>query len=326
MKEPIIELSNLSKQYDHVCAVNGLNLTIDRGEVFGLLGPNGAGKSTTILMMLGLTEPTEGTVNVCGYNSTREPLLVKQKVGYLPDNIGFYDERTGLENIIYTALLNKIPRKIANERANLLLKQVGLEEAKDKKAGKYSRGMKQRLGLADVLIKNPEVIILDEPTLGIDPEGVQELLQLIQVLSKEHNITVLLSSHHLHQVQQICDRVGLFVNGTLLAHGRIEELASELFSNAMITIEAKVSAISDPLLNEIQSLEHIIDVEVIGQQLLVVNSTSDITSSLAEIIIHSGTKLYGLSIKEHGLDDIYHQYFKGGGKHEISNTDSRGIR
>jgi ABC-2 type transport system ATP-binding protein len=227
----MIELVDLTKMYGTHAAVDHLNLTIDKGEIFGLLGPNGAGKSTTILMMLGLTEPTSGTVKVCGINSTSNPIRVKQKVGYLPEDVGFYDDRTGLENLIYTARLNSIPTKEAKEKAAHLLTRVGLADASKKKTGKYSRGMRQRLGLADVLIKNPEVIILDEPTLGIDPTGVREFLDLIVGLSKEEGITVLFSSHHLHQMQQVCDRVGLFVKGKLLAEGNIETLSQKLFSN-----------------------------------------------------------------------------------------------
>ena len=194
-----------------------IRLSIRKGEIFGLLGPNGAGKSTTILMMLGLTEPTSGIVEICGINSTTHPIEVKRKIGYLPEDVGFYDDMTGLENLMYTARLNGIPDKEAKVKALELMKRVGLEDQLKKKTGKYSRGMRQRLGLADVLIKNPEIIILDEPTSGIDPAGVQEFIELIRWLSKEEGLTVLFSSHHLDQAQKVCDRVGLFSNGKILA-------------------------------------------------------------------------------------------------------------
>src|SRR5690606_16906022 len=223
-------------------AVDHLTLGIYPGEIFGLLGPNGAGKTTTILMMLGLTEPTSGSVKVSGIDSTRNPMQVKRKVGYMPDDIGFYEDRTALDNLIYTARLNRIPEAEARERARLMLERVGLTDAAGKKVGAFSRGMRQRLGLADVLIKKPEVIILDEPTLGIDPEGVRELLELIRRLSREEGITVLISSHHLHQMQQICDRVGLFVRGKLLAEGDIASLAQKLFVEEFITIELDYAA------------------------------------------------------------------------------------
>ena len=204
MCESIIELVQLTKRYGHFTAVDRLDLKIHKGEIFGLLGPNGAGKSTTILMMLGLTDPTSGTVHVCGINSTTYPVEVRKKVGYLPEDVGFYDDMTGTENLLYTARLNNIPEQEARQHAAQLLERVGLGREIDKKTGKYSRGMRQRLGLADVLIKNPEVIILDE-----------------------RGLTVLVSSHHLDQVQQICDRVGLFSQGRLLADLSLNDLQQE---------------------------------------------------------------------------------------------------
>lgn len=220
----VIELSGLTKKYGDFTAVDNLNLSIRKGEIFGLLGPNGAGKSTTILMMLGLTEPTSGTVKVCGINSTTDPIDVKRKVGYLPEDVGFYEDMTGIENLLYTAALNGIPRQEAREKAERLLNRVGMTKEAGKKTGKYSKGMRQRLGVADVLIKSPEVIILDEPTSGIDPAGVQEFMELILQLSREEGLTVLFSSHHLNQVQQVCDRVGLFGGGKLLAEIELTDL------------------------------------------------------------------------------------------------------
>lgn len=193
MDNPIIKLSGLTKNYGAFQAVKGLNLEIGKGEIFGLLGPNGAGKTTTILMMMGLTEPTSGMAQVCGVNATTHPIMVKQKVGYMPDSVGFYDNMTAMENLMYIGELNGIPRNEIQSRALATLETVGLTgKAVDKKTRAYSRGMKQRLGLAEVLIKEPEVVVLDEPTLGIDPSGVKEFLSLISSLSRERGLTVLL--------------------------------------------------------------------------------------------------------------------------------------
>ena len=219
MGEQVIVLTDLTKKYGNFTAVDHISLSICKGEIFGLLGPNGAGKSTTILMMLGLTEPTSGKVEICGIDSTTNPIEVKRKIGYLPEDLGFYDDMTGLENLIYTALLNGF-----EEKAKELMRRVGLAEQVNKKTGKYSRGMRQRLGLADVLIKNPEIIILDEPTSGIDPAGIQEFIELIRNLSRVHSFTVLFSSHNLDQVQKACDRVGLFNHGELLAQLDLREM------------------------------------------------------------------------------------------------------
>ena len=175
-------------------------------------------------MMLGLTEPTSGKVEICGIDSTTNPIEVKKRIGYLPEDLGFYDEMTGLENLVYTALLNGLSKREAEEKAKELMHRVGLSEQANKKTGKYSRGMRQRLGLADVLIKNPEIIILDEPTSGIDPAGIQEFIELIRNLSRVHSFTVLFSSHNLDQVQKACDRVGLFNHGELLAQLDLREM------------------------------------------------------------------------------------------------------
>ena len=220
MSEPIIELSGLTKKYDGSKRRSiGLTLSIYQGEVFGLLGPNGAGKSTTILMMLGLSEPTSGSVRVCGIDSTRQPIHVKKKVGYFRTTSASTKTGQGWK-IYYIPPPEPDPQQEA-KREPSNFRKGRTERCRTQKTGTYSRGMRQRLGLADVLIKQPEVIVLDEPTLGIDPKGVRELLELIRTLSKVEGLTVLLSSHHLHQVQQICDRVGLFVKGRLLAVGDV---------------------------------------------------------------------------------------------------------
>ncbi len=205
-----------------------MNLSIRAGEVFGLLGPNGAGKTTTILMLLGLSEPTSGRAEVLGFDPTRKPLEVKRRVGYLPDDVGFYAELSGRQNLRYTAALNGIAQPEANERIGVLLDQVGLTDAADRRVDQYSRGMRQRLGLADALIKDPSVVILDEPTASIDPAGVTDVLAIIETLARERGVTVLLSSHLLHQVHQICDRVAIFNHGRILAQGRMSELAEAL--------------------------------------------------------------------------------------------------
>jgi len=207
--------------------VKNLNLQIREGEVFGFLGPNGAGKTTTLLMFLGLTEPTSGKVSVIGFDPTRDPFHVKEKVGYLPENVGFYDDMDARQNLQYIARLNRIPDKISAGRIDESLKVVDLLEEVGKKVGTYSKGMRQRLGIAEVLIKEPKLIFLDEPTIGLDPDGTNRMLDLIHSLSREKNITLFLSSHLLDQVQRICDRVGIMIKGDLVAMGPIEELAKK---------------------------------------------------------------------------------------------------
>lgn len=312
--DEIITIEGLTKKYGEKVAVDRLNLSITKGEIFGLLGPNGAGKSTTILMLLGLSEPTDGSVTVCGYNSTKEPIEVKRKVGYLPDQVGFYENRTGLENLLITATLNGQSRAAGKEKALQLLEQVGLTYAANQKTGTYSRGMKQRLGLADVLIKDPEVIILDEPTLGIDPKGVKELLQLIRNLSKENGLTVMLSSHHLHQVQQICDRVGLFVNGQLLAKGTVESLAKQLFGEEGQQIKVSATPITEDIIERIQALPGVEKLAFDKEEITLLSKEDSTLQQIIDVIISSGSNLTALSQEKVGLDEIYQRYFEGAGE------------
>ncbi len=324
--DKVIEVSGLTKRYGEYVAVNNLGLTLEKGEIFGLLGPNGAGKSTTILMLLGLTEPNAGSIKVCGIDPIRFPIEVKKKVGYLPEDVGFYDDYTGFENLMYTARLNDIPKEKTKEAALQALKKVGLTQELNKKVAKYSRGMRQRLGFADVLIKNPEVIILDEPTLGIDPAGVKEFLELIVSLSRENGITVLFSSHHLHQVQQVCDRVGIFVKGNLLAEGKINSLAEQLFSANTCTIRGGIippekikgavnghSVTTENLLSQIGQIDGVVKTSIENEQLLI-ESKEDISVQVSRLVVNSGFGLSYLTQKTYGLDDIYHQYFQGTGK------------
>lgn len=324
MAEEIITLKGLTKKYGKLTAVDHLDLTISKGEVFGLLGPNGAGKSTTILMLLGLTEPNEGTVRVCDIDPVVNPVEVKKTVGYLPEDVGFYEKYTGLENLVFTARLNGIPREEAAEKARELLKRVGLGEHINKKTAYYSRGMRQRLGLADVLIKDPEVIILDEPILGIDPYGVKEFLDLIIKMSKEDGLTVLFSSHHLYQVQQVCDRIGLFVSGKLLAEGDISSLSKKLYGHNPYTVELGVSDKSltqgkEATLTELlENIDGVTNVKKEGQRFLV-ECSKDVTPGISRTVVGSGFELTFLNRKEYGLDDIYYHYFEGGTDNERSN-------
>ncbi|WP_418360808.1 ABC transporter ATP-binding protein [Sphingobacterium detergens] len=311
MKDPIIQLTGLTKNYGKITAVDKLDLHIYPGEIFGLLGPNGAGKTTSILMMLGLTEPTAGTAYVCGYDATRNPIAVKRKVGYLPDNVGFYPDMTALENLCFVAELNGLTKSYAQASAKDMLHVVGLEREMHKKTGAFSRGMKQRLGLAEVLIKAPEVAILDEPTLGIDPKGVDEFLELIKQLSREHSLTVLLSSHHLHQVQRVCDRVGIFVGGKLLIEGSIESLAHNLQQqqgvSTVITLEQPSDrAAIEQALNVLPGIRKLV---IAGQSIELITD-SNTTAAAVRILVNIGADIVSVSRNDYQLDDIYNTFFE----------------
>jgi ABC-2 type transport system ATP-binding protein len=301
-----IVAAGLTKQYDTTIAVDHLDLVIERGEVFGLLGPNGAGKTTTILMLLGLTEPTSGTVAVAGLDPARRALEVKRTVGYLPDDVGFYDELTGRQNLRYTARLNRIAVKEATPLIERLLADVGLTEAADRKVGGYSRGMRQRLGLADALVKSPSILILDEPTVNIDPEGVRDILDLVARLRDDFGTTVVLSSHLLHQVEQVCDRIGIFLRGKLVALGTVDELTAELDDHWVIEVGVAEPELDVPLaVGDIDGVESCVRSD--GQWLI--DADHDVRTAVVDAITDRGGHLIHLRRRDADLDAIYHRYF-----------------
>ena len=171
MSDIVIEVRDLTKRYGSTTAVDGVSFTVGRGEIFGLLGPNGAGKTTTLLMIIGLTDITSGSVSILGHDPVRDPLQIKRRIGYLPDSVGFYDHLTAVENLDYTARLNGISFTERNQRIAAALDRAGLSDVGQKRVGAFSHGMRQRLGLAEIFMKNVDIAILDEPTSGLDPHG-----------------------------------------------------------------------------------------------------------------------------------------------------------
>lgn len=310
-EEMMIWTEHLSKSYGEKEAVCDLTLEIRRGEIFGLLGPNGAGKTTTTLMLLGLTEPTGGSAYIDGKDCARQAIEVKRMVGYLPDNVGFYSDMTGRENLRFTGRLNGLPGDVTDRRIEELLEKVGMTEAADQKAGTYSRGMRQRLGIADVLMKDPKVVIMDEPTLGIDPEGMRELMTLIRGLAEDDKRTILISSHQLYQIQQICDRVGLFVEGRLIACGRIDELAGQIRREGHYALEAAAFPDDSGFEELLRSLGNVEQVERSGD-FYVVHSRADLCRELNRRALEKGYTLRHLRQRGNDLDEIYRRYFEKG--------------
>jgi ABC-2 type transport system ATP-binding protein len=305
----LIETVNLTKRYRDLVAVNELNLKVDEGEIFGFLGPNGSGKTTTILMLLGLTEPTGGEAIVCGFNPTRQPLEVKRRVGYLPENPGFYDDLSARENLLYIARLNRLPEAEAKRRVGLVLEQVGLEHDGDRLVKEFSRGMKQRLGIAEVLVKEAKVVILDEPTLGIDPDGVTRILDLIVSITREQKRTVLLSSHLLHQVQQICHRIGIIVKGKLLVQGKLDQLGSAILREHQWNFLLEVAGKTDGLEKELGSLPGVEDIKPRSKGWLL-RCTRDVRPEMLSLVNRKNLSLLQLCSEDPTLEEIYLKYFR----------------
>ncbi len=309
--EWVVEAENLTKVYKDTKAVDNLSLHIKEGEIYGLLGPNGAGKTTTILMMLGLTEPTAGYVKVYGHNSTTEPLKVKRITSYLPENVGFYEDLTAYENLLYLARLNDIPDRESDKKIKEVLDIVGLSDVAEREVGTYSKGMKQRLGMAAVLVKSPKLAILDEPTTGIDPEGVEEVLALIKKMSREQKITILLSSHLLYQVQRICDRVGILYKGKLQAEGTIEEIGKKIFKDTENVLEIILNKEKPEIVETLKKIDGIREIKVDGPRLRIIEE-KDVREPVIKNIVETG--LLPLEVKKQGysLEEIYLKYFQEG--------------
>ena len=304
--DPVIEARGLVKRYGALTAVDGIDLVIRRGEIFGLLGPNGAGKTTVILMLLGLTETTAGTVRVVGLDPTRQPLAVKRRVGYLPDAVGFYDNMTARENLRYTAKLAGIARAEIEDRMTVALRRVGLETVADRRVATFSRGMRQRLGLAEIWLKRVEIAILDEPTSGLDPQATLELLDMIRSL-KQDGVAVLLSSHLLERVQSVCDRVALFNRGRIALLGTVGELGTTVFGgDTVIQVEAEGAAVPG-LLERVAGVRR---VTVEGSGTFRLFCARDVRAEIAAALVAGGAPLKRLNLLELSLEAIYARYFE----------------
>lgn len=305
----VIETHTLTKRYRDLVAVNDLNLRVEEGEIFGFLGPNGAGKTTTILMLLGLTEPTSGQASVCGFDPTRRPLEVKKRVGYLPENPGFYEDLTARENLFYIARLNRVSDREAGQRISRLLDQVGLSNDASRPVREFSRGMKQRLGIAEVLIKDPQVLVLDEPTLGLDPDGAVRILELITGLSHERGLTALLSSHLLHQVQQMCRRIGIIVKGKMIVQGEVDKLGSAILKERQWNFLLQVDGKADGLERDLRSLNGVTEVELRSGGWFL-RCTKDVRPEVLSLVTKQGLSLLQLRSEDPTLEDIYLKYFR----------------
>jgi len=305
MSTPVIEASGLTKIYRGRRVVDGIDLRVGPGEVLGLLGPNGAGKTTTILMLMGLTEPSGGTVRILGKDPLREPLAVKQAVGYLPDAVGFYDNLTGIENLAYTARLGGLEGPVARIRIREALERVRLDGVGNRRVGTYSRGMRQRLGLAELLMRDCRVAILDEPTSGLDPQSTEELLGFIAAFARD-GMTVLVSSHLLDVVQSICNRVALFNAGRIGFIGTLEELARRV-GDAAVQIDVAAEAVDlPPLAGAIEGVEAVSG----GDGRWQIAASRDVRPELARSVVEAGGRLRSLDAHRIGLGEAYARFFK----------------
>jgi ABC-2 type transport system ATP-binding protein len=299
-----IRTQSLTKRYGATVAVDGIDLEVGVGEIVGILGPNGSGKTTTILMLLGLTEPTEGRAEVAGFDPLREPLEVKRRVGYLPDQVGFYDGLSARDNLAYTARLAGLPRHEVDARFDEALIRVGLPHVGRDRVATFSRGMRQRLGLAEIIMKRPSIAILDEPTATLDPHSTQEFLGLIREL-KADGTTVLLSSHHLDQVQSVCDRVALFNQGRIALSGSVTELAQRVLGGGhVIDVEARGTLLGERLAR----LPGVVRVQTLAADRYRVDCAADLRAEISRQLAPVAD-LVGIRFAAPSLNEVYTRYF-----------------
>jgi ABC-2 type transport system ATP-binding protein len=317
-QDAVIEATGLTKSYGSATAVDHISFSVGRGEIFGLLGPNGAGKTTTILMMLGLTDITAGEVRVLGFNPAREPLSVKRRVGYLPDTVGFYDNLTAADNLRYTARLIGFGVTEREKRIADALDRVGLPDSADKPVSTFSRGMRQRLGLAEILMKGAQIAILDEPTTGLDPHATSELLGIIRSFKTE-GVSVLLSSHLLERVQSICDRVALFSAGRIALMGTVPELGRQVLGGGyVVDIEADGAGLGERL----ALIPGVSGVEKTGIGKLRLHADRDVRPEAAAEVVAMHGRLKFLGVQEPSLEAIYTRYFEAK-PDEVTNEGAR---
>lgn len=304
----MIEVKNITKKYGSFTAVNDISFKVQDGEIVGFLGPNGAGKSTTMNMIVGYIEPTEGTIIVNGYDVSKKPTKAKKEIGYMPEGVPLYYELTVKEFITYMAELKKVPKKEKKAEVEKVMKETGTKEVENKLIRNISRGYKQRVSMAGALVGNPDVLILDEPTVGLDPKQITEIRNLIKSLGKEH--TVILSSHILSEVSQICEKVIIINKGKIIAVDTPENLekATQEKNIILLTVEDKKENMKKiaTIVPEIAECKEIKDNEDGTKQYMIESKNNiDLRKQLFDILPKNDITIFELKKAETSLEDAF---------------------
>ena len=301
--EFVIETTNLTKKYGSLVAVDKLDLKVRADTVHGFLGPNGAGKTTTIKILVGLLKPDGGSVSVLGQELGWDKPAVRSRIGYMPELPKLPKHLKGRELLdIYGRMygMNKEERK---KQVPKLLDMVGLRERGDDLIGKYSKGMQQRLGMAQALLNEPELVILDEPGLGLDPVGMVEVREIMKEMEKE-GVTVFLSSHLLHEVEQVCSHVTIINRGVAVASGTLKQISEKV--KGPVTIEAEVDKLSEAVIKKVKELPFVTDVSKEGKKLLVeIKTRDDVRSQVSETITAGGGIVISMNLRGESLEDVF---------------------
>jgi len=308
--EHIISVSNLTKFYGELKALDSISFSVDKGWIYGYLGPNGAGKTTTIRTMLGLLRPDGGEVRIEGFDPNRNPVQALNGVGYAPELPNLQAFFSGEELLDFTGKIFGMPKQARKERIGQLLELVGLKEHAKRRIGKYSKGMVQRLSVALALINDPTVLIMDEPTIGMDPEGTAHFRDLFVTLSKEGK-TVFISSHLLDEVQRICTHVGMINRGRMVFSGPISQVL-EAFTQQWV-VEAELKEVTPKIIANLQKLDYIQNVKAEGSKLVIeLKEKKDLRGEISSEIFRSKGIILSLNLHKITLEDAYLRALKGG--------------
>ena len=304
----MIEVKNITKKYGNFIAVENISFTVKDGEIVGLLGPNGAGKSTTMNMITGYIEPTDGEIIVNGYNISKKPKKAKMQIGYMPENVPLYTDLTVKEFVSYMAELKLVEKNKRKEKIEQAIKETGLEEVQNKLIRNLSRGYKQRVSMAGALVGNPEVLILDEPTVGLDPKQIIEIRNVIKELGKKH--TIILSSHILPEVSQICEKVIIINKGKIVAIDTPENLEEKTRENNVLyvtveDVQNKMQNIKNKI-KEIKEIEIVKDNEDGTKQYKIVSEfNKDIRKKLFDMLPKEDITIFELKKADVSLEDAF---------------------
>ena len=313
----MIEVKNVTKKYGKAVAVEDISFSINDGEIVGLLGPNGAGKSTTMNILTGYIEQTSGEVAIEGYNTLKKPKKAKKQIGYMPEGVPLYTDLTVKEFVTYMAELKQVDRKVRKEKVQKVIEQTGLKEVENKLTKNLSRGYKQRVSMAGALVGEPKILILDEPTVGLDPKQITEIRNLIKELGKTH--TVILSSHILSEVSQICNKVIIINKGKIVAIDTPENLENKVSQNNCIYVtvedtENKIESMKEKI-KEIKNIELVQENEDKTKQYLIeADKDIDLRKKIFSEFAKENITIFEMKKADTTLEDAFMKLIEGGNK------------
>ncbi|MEM1586291.1 MAG: ABC transporter ATP-binding protein [Candidatus Bathyarchaeia archaeon] len=308
----VIETEGLTKIYRSegkiIKALDHLDLKVEGGKIFGLLGPNGAGKTTLIMTLIGLIMPTSGSARVLGFDILKDSIEIRKRVGVLPEGADFYDHLTAKQNLLYIAALNGIDKAERERRVEEVLRVVGLEDAKERKVGGFSRGMKQRLGIAQALLKSPELLIFDEPTAGLDPEASRAFKNMVLKL-RDKGKTIMLSTHLLFEVGPLCDNIAIINRGRIVLQGSVKELAERFIAEEGYKIRVQGKGDIGRLTNAILNLKDVRNVKV-DKECILIEASKDIRVEVSKLASAHGVEIVALELTVPSIEDLFMKYYK----------------